>query len=70
MRAGLNPLLLKTQAKPVPNNVFIDLNSKLTLVNGANGSGKTTLLRTLALNIILAQIGCHVPCSQFALTPL
>lgn len=38
-------------------------------MNGPNGSGKTTLLRMIALNIILAQIGCYVTCEKFKLTP-
>lgn len=52
----------------MPNDVYLDQTSKFVLVNGANGSGKTTILRTLALNVILAQIGCHVPCDKLALT--
>jgi DNA mismatch repair ATPase MutS len=69
LKAGHNPLILKTLQHPVPNDVFVDLNTKLTLVNGPNGSGKTTLLRMLASNVILAQIGCHVPAEKFAFCP-
>ena len=42
---------------------------KLQVINGANGSGKTTYLKMVALNVILAQIGCFVPCSHMSLTP-
>jgi DNA mismatch repair protein MutS len=70
LKAGTNPLLHKAIShKPVPNDVLADSLTKLWLVNGPNGSGKTTLLRMLALNIILAQIGCFVPCERFALSP-
>ena len=44
-----------------------DIQSKVLLVNGANGSGKTTYLKMLALNIILAQIGCFVPCKSMTM---
>ena len=75
MKQGYNPLLLQFQGssdgrKQVPNDVYIDQSTKLTFVNGANGSGKTTLLKTIALNLILAQIGCKVLCSHFAFTPM
>ena len=53
----------------MPNDVYIDQCAKVTFVNGANGSGKTTLLRTISLNVILAQIGCFVPCAHLAFTP-
>jgi DNA mismatch repair protein MutS len=70
LKSGTNPLLLKAIThKPAPNDVYADNLTKLWLVNGPNGSGKTTLLRMLALSIILAQIGCYVPCNRFALTP-
>ncbi len=70
LKSGTNTLLHKAIThKPVPNDVYADNLTKLWLVNGPNGSGKTTLLRMLALSIILAQIGCYVPCNQFALTP-
>ena len=64
LKSGTNPLLHKAIThKPVPNDVYADNLTKLCLVNGPNGSGKTTLLRMVALIIILAQIGCYVPCN-------
>jgi len=54
-----------------PNDVVLDhFSCKMTLINGANGAGKTTYLKAIALNIILAQIGCFVPCKSFKFTPL
>jgi len=34
------------------------------LISGQNGSGKTTYLETLAINVLLAQIGCWVPAEK------
>ena len=70
MHRGVNPLMTsKSCERLVPNDVYVDQMAKLVLVNGPNGSGKTTLLRSLALIVILAQIGCYVPASNFAFTP-
>jgi DNA mismatch repair ATPase MutS len=43
--------------------------TKLGIVSGANGAGKTTYLKMVALNIILAQIGCFVVAKRMVFTP-
>jgi len=40
------------------------------LVTGANGSGKTTHLKQFALCIILAQMGCYIPCNSAIISPI
>ena len=77
MKSARNPLLISakctqiSQAKTLSsiandikaNDVLINnIQSKVQIINGANGSGKTTYLKMVALNIVLAQIGCFVPC--------
>eukprot|EP00347_Sterkiella_histriomuscorum_P019714 403340570 len=66
--------LLQLARKPeniTNNDIYLNnLSSKLTLLNGMNGSGKTTFLKTIQLLIVLAQIGCYVPASEFIFTPL
>lgn len=69
IKEGYNPLLSQVGMSRVPNTLLVDSGAKLSVLNGANGSGKTTLLRMTALNLILAQIGCFVPCEQFVFTP-
>jgi DNA mismatch repair protein MSH6 len=40
------------------------------LVTGPNMGGKSTILRQTCLAVILAQVGCYVPCLSFKLTPV
>ena len=42
--------------------MYLDSNSKFMIVNGSNGTGKSTLMLTVAMNMVLAQMGCFVPC--------
>ena len=42
----------------------------MLLVTGPNMGGKSTLLRQNCIAAILAQVGCHVPCASFKLTPV
>jgi DNA mismatch repair protein MutS len=51
-----------------PNSVSLSKESNTIVIYGANSSGKSTLLKSLALNIIMAQIGCFVACEVAELT--
>jgi DNA mismatch repair protein MutS len=51
-----------------PNSVSLSKESNTIVIYGANSSGKSTLLKSLALNIIMAQIGCFVACEDAELT--
>ena len=46
------------------------LSSKLSVVNGANGAGKTTYIKMIAINVVVAQIGCFVPARAMSYTPV
>ena len=45
----------------VPNDAFAGRFGNMVVVSGVNGSGKTVFVKTLALVVVLAQIGCFVP---------
>ena len=51
--------IVELQTKYIPNT--IDLNNQTMVLYGANSAGKSTILRAIALNIIMAQIGCFIP---------
>ena len=48
----------------VPNDIMMDNKTNILLITGPNMSGKSTFMRTLALTIIMAQMGSFVPCKE------
>ena len=42
----------------------------ISLLTGANAAGKSTILRQTCIAVIMAQIGCYVPCVSAQLTPV
>lgn len=53
----------------VPNNCKLTEEANMLLITGPNMSGKSTFMRQVALTVVMAQIGCYVPCDQ-ALLPV
>src|SRR5699024_8063078 len=53
-----------TEGEVVPNDIILDDKTNILLITGPNMSGKSTYMRQLALTIIMAQIGCFVPCDE------
>lgn len=43
----------------IPNS--LELNHAM-IITGYNGEGKSTILRSIGLLILIAQLGCKVPC--------
>ncbi|CAO2193940.1 unnamed protein product [Urochloa humidicola] len=57
----------------VPNDLtlgqdFSGLNRFALLLTGPNMGGKSTIMRATCLTILLAQLGCYVPCTSCELT--
>ncbi|XP_061366489.1 DNA mismatch repair protein MSH7 [Gastrolobium bilobum] len=58
---------------PVPNDIILGGNEdgchpRTLLLTGPNMGGKSTLLRATCLAVIMAQLGCYVPCENCALS--
>ncbi|MBM4441433.1 MAG: endonuclease MutS2 [Candidatus Rokubacteria bacterium] len=75
VRAARHPLLLaqswQDSARPVvPVDLELGDDRPLLLITGPNAGGKTIALKTLALFVLMAQIGCHVPAAEGARLPL
>lgn len=49
----------------IPNHIALnDADQRIIILTGPNMSGKSAVLRQTALAVIMAQIGCFVPCSR------
>ena len=53
--------------KYVPNDIIMDQTTNILLITGPNMAGKSTYMRQCAITIIMAQIGCFVPCTSATL---
>ena len=51
----------------VENDVYLDSNQHVLMITGPNMGGKSTYMRTVALTVIMAQIGCFVSATKASL---
>ncbi|GLJ17793.1 hypothetical protein SUGI_0310860 [Cryptomeria japonica] len=61
-------------SQPVPNDIELGNERaygcpRAMLLTGPNMGGKSTLLRATCLAVIMAQLGCYVPCESCILSP-
>ncbi|CCH61918.1 hypothetical protein TBLA_0F03840 [Henningerozyma blattae CBS 6284] len=55
----------------IPNDVELGKDvPQLGLLTGANAAGKSTVLRMTCIAVIMAQLGCWVPCEEAELTSI
>lgn len=71
IKNGRHPVVEKMmdQSLYVPNSCVLAEEANMLLITGPNMSGKSTFMRQVALTVIMAQIGCYVPC-EFAKLPV
>ncbi|KXG53727.1 DNA mismatch repair protein Msh6 [Penicillium griseofulvum] len=66
-----HPCLLSSVEDFIPNDIQLGgKHPSIDLLTGANAAGKSTVLRMTCVAVIMAQIGCYLPCQSARLTPV
>ena len=66
-----HPCMAHTVDDFIPNDIKLGGDSpSIDLLTGANAAGKSTILRMTCIAVIMAQIGCYLPCQSAVLTPV
>ena len=69
--ADLRHPCIETNTTFIPNSIALGGESaSMNLLTGANAAGKSTILRMTCIAVILAQVGCYVPCEAARMTPV
>lgn len=64
-----HPCLIDKVDDFIPNDVELGgRTARVTLLTGANAAGKSTVLRMTCIAVIMAQIGCYLPCETARLS--
>ncbi len=66
IKNGRHPVIEKVMQNTnyVPNDIIMDKDTDILVITGPNMGGKSTYMRQFALIVIMAQIGCYVPCDE------
>ncbi len=65
IKEGRHPVVEKVNKKEyVSNDIIMGKDTNILLITGPNMAGKSTYMRQLAITVIMAQIGCFVPCAS------
>ncbi len=75
LRNARHPLLLAQSwqhpDRPVvPADLELDPQRPVVVITGPNAGGKTIALKTLALHVLMAQTGCHLPADEGSRLPV
>jgi DNA mismatch repair protein MSH6 len=66
-----HPCMLNTVDDFIPNDIKLGGDAaNIDLLTGANAAGKSTILRMTCIAVIMAQVGCYLPCTSATLTPI
>lgn len=65
IKQATNPILSSLSLEYVPNDIDISYDdNRVLIITGPNMGGKSTYVKQIALLVILAQIGCLLPCAS------
>lgn len=65
IKDGRHPVVEKvSKGEYVSNDIIMGKDTNILLITGPNMAGKSTYMRQLAITVIMAQIGCFVPCKS------
>ncbi len=65
IKEGRHPVVEKvSKSEYVCNDIIMGKDTNILLITGPNMAGKSTYMRQLAITVIMAQIGCFVPCKS------
>ncbi|KAJ5280770.1 DNA mismatch repair protein msh6 [Penicillium angulare] len=66
-----HPCIASSVEDFIPNDIQLGgKQPNIDLLTGANAAGKSTVLRMTCVAVIMAQIGCYLPCQSARLTPV
>lgn len=63
LKDSRHPVVELLESNFVPNDINLH-NSQISVITGPNMAGKSTVLRQVALNVLMAQIGCFCACQE------
>jgi len=63
-------LMETTGSAFIPNDCRLDVNRRMLIITGPNMGGKSTFMRQVALIVLLAAMGSHVPAAACRLGPI
>ena len=71
IRSGRHPVIEQVRDEPFePNDIRLDDQRRMLIITGPNMGGKSTYMRQIALIVLLAHVGSHVPAASARIGPI